>query len=42
MSNDVGCSVALSEDAVPEVVLRNECYVVNIIVEVAISLLKSQ
>ncbi len=37
MSNDAACSVSLSEEAVPEVVLRNKCFVVSIIVEVAVS-----
>lgn len=38
MSSNAGCPVILSEDAVPEVVLRNECYVVFTIVGVAIFL----
>lgn len=39
MCNDAGCPVILSEGAVPELVLRNECSVVRRIVEVAIFLL---
>lgn len=38
MSNDGGCPVILSEDVVPEVVLRNVCYVVCVIVGVAVFL----
>lgn len=38
MSNDGGCPVILSEDVIPEVELRNECYVVCVIVGVAVFL----
>lgn len=32
MSYEADCSVVLSEVAVPEVVLRNKCFVVSVIV----------
>lgn len=38
MSNDGGCPIILSEDVVPEVVLRKECYVGFMIVGVAVFL----
>lgn len=38
MCNDAGCPVVMSDGAVPEVVLRDECYLVSMIVGAAISL----